>query len=164
MCVSGSGISWAICKSAPRFRQITTPAPTTQFFTRRMPLLLPNQQRQSTEAWSLWQQKKSYRRTCWWKLQARASSCRVYISTKLEWMNQIANLPLTSCMCSFLPTVLVLRKGVRVVRRSDRGGGIAAASVQADRDGVASGWTCCNRSRNQHYHSADTTHPVRVAL
>ena len=25
--VSGSGISWAICKSAPRFRQITTPAP-----------------------------------------------------------------------------------------------------------------------------------------
>jgi len=27
--VSGSGISWAICKSAPRSRQITTPAPTT---------------------------------------------------------------------------------------------------------------------------------------
>ena len=25
--VSGSGISWAICKSAPRYRQITTPAP-----------------------------------------------------------------------------------------------------------------------------------------
>jgi len=25
--VSGSGISWAICKSAPRPRQITTPAP-----------------------------------------------------------------------------------------------------------------------------------------
>ena len=24
--VSGSGISWAICKSAPRYRQITTPA------------------------------------------------------------------------------------------------------------------------------------------
>ena len=31
--VSGSGISWAICKSAPRSIQITTPAPTTQFFT-----------------------------------------------------------------------------------------------------------------------------------
>jgi len=30
--VSGSGISWAICKSAPRSRQITMPAPTTQFF------------------------------------------------------------------------------------------------------------------------------------
>jgi len=53
--VSGSGIrwgGWAICKSAPRSRQITTPAPhgpTAQFFTGRMPFLPPNQQRQSTE-------------------------------------------------------------------------------------------------------------------
>jgi len=47
--VSGSGISWAICKSAPRSRQITMLAPTTQFFTGRMPFLPPNQQRQSTE-------------------------------------------------------------------------------------------------------------------
>ena len=39
--VSGSGISWAICKSAPRSRQITTPAPTTQFFTDRMPSCRP---------------------------------------------------------------------------------------------------------------------------
>ena len=48
--VSGSGISWAICKSAPRSRQITTPAPHQSiFFTGRMPFLPPNQQRQSTE-------------------------------------------------------------------------------------------------------------------
>ena len=48
--VSGSGISWAICKSAPRSRQITTPAPHhSVFFTGRMPFLPPNQQRQSTE-------------------------------------------------------------------------------------------------------------------
>ena len=47
--VSGSGISWAICKSAPRSRQITTPAPHHSFFTVRMPFLPPNQQRQSTE-------------------------------------------------------------------------------------------------------------------
>jgi len=47
--VSGSGISWAICKSAPRSWHITTPAPTTQIFTGRMPFLPPNQQRQSTE-------------------------------------------------------------------------------------------------------------------
>ena len=47
--VSGSGISWTICKSAPCSRQITTPAPTTQFFTGRMPFLPPNQQCQSTE-------------------------------------------------------------------------------------------------------------------
>jgi len=30
--VSGSGISWAICKSAPRRRQITTPAPHHSVF------------------------------------------------------------------------------------------------------------------------------------
>ena len=47
--VSGSGISWAICKSAPRCRQTTTPAPRHSFFTGRMPFLPPNQQRQSTE-------------------------------------------------------------------------------------------------------------------
>jgi len=51
--VSGSDISWAICKSAPRSRQITTPAPHHSVFTDRMPFLPPNQQRQSTEgnAW-----------------------------------------------------------------------------------------------------------------
>jgi len=32
--VSGSGISWAICKSAPRSRQITTPAPDHSVFYR----------------------------------------------------------------------------------------------------------------------------------
>jgi len=46
--VSGSVISWAICKSAPLPRQITVLAPTTQFFTGRMPFRLPNQQHQST--------------------------------------------------------------------------------------------------------------------
>jgi len=32
--VSGSGISWAICKSASRSRQITVPEPTLKFFYR----------------------------------------------------------------------------------------------------------------------------------
>ena len=45
--MSGSGISWAICKSAPHPRQ-PRQHPTTQFFTGRMPFLPPNQQRQST--------------------------------------------------------------------------------------------------------------------
>jgi len=48
--VSGSGISWARCKSAPHSRQITMPAPhSSVFFTGRMPFLPPNQQHQSTE-------------------------------------------------------------------------------------------------------------------
>jgi len=48
--VSGSGISWAICKSASRSRQISMPVPHhSSFFTGRMPFLPANQQRQSTE-------------------------------------------------------------------------------------------------------------------
>ena len=46
--VSGSGFSWAICKSAPRSRQITI-TPPLKFFTGRVPFLPPTQQRQSTE-------------------------------------------------------------------------------------------------------------------
>jgi len=41
-----------MCKSAPRSRRITTPAPHIQYFTGRMPFLPPNQQRQSTEGTS----------------------------------------------------------------------------------------------------------------
>ena len=46
--VSGSGISWAICKSAPRSRQITTPASRHSVFYRPNAFLPPNQQCQST--------------------------------------------------------------------------------------------------------------------
>jgi len=51
--VSGSGINWAISKSAPRSRQITTPTPHHSVFTGWMPFLPPNQQRQSTEGTAL---------------------------------------------------------------------------------------------------------------
>jgi len=47
--VSGIGISGAICKSAPRSRQIATPAPHYCVFTGQMPFLLPNQLHESTE-------------------------------------------------------------------------------------------------------------------
>jgi len=47
--VSGSGISWTICKSAPRSRQITTPASHHRLFTGWMPFVPPNQQCHSTE-------------------------------------------------------------------------------------------------------------------
>ena len=46
---SGSGISWAICKSAPGCRQITMAAPHYSVFTGRVSFLPPSQQRQSTE-------------------------------------------------------------------------------------------------------------------
>jgi len=49
--VSGNGICWAICKSAPHPRKPHQHA-TTQFFTGQMPFRPPNQQRQSTEGLS----------------------------------------------------------------------------------------------------------------
>jgi len=51
--VSGSGISWAICKSAFRSRQIAMTAPHHSVFTGRMPFLPPNQQHQSSEGKSM---------------------------------------------------------------------------------------------------------------
>ena len=47
--VSGSGISWAICKSASRSRQMTMLAPHHSVFTGRLPFLPTNQLCQSTE-------------------------------------------------------------------------------------------------------------------
>ena len=58
--VSGSGISWAICQSAPCSRQITMPTPHHSVFTGRMPFLPPNQQRQSTEGTNLLLQLTQY--------------------------------------------------------------------------------------------------------
>ena len=48
--VGGSGISWAICKSAPRFRRITTPAPHHSVFYR--PDALPAAQPTASKHWS----------------------------------------------------------------------------------------------------------------
>ena len=47
--VNGSGISWAICKSAPRSRQITTPAPHHSVFYR--PDALPAAQPTASKHW-----------------------------------------------------------------------------------------------------------------
>ena len=53
--VSGSGICWAICKSAHHPKQ-PRQHPTTQFFTGRMPFLPPNQQHQCTEGKKTWRE------------------------------------------------------------------------------------------------------------
>ena len=47
--VSGSGISWAICKSAPRSRMITTPTPHRSVFYR--PDALPAAQPTASKHW-----------------------------------------------------------------------------------------------------------------
>ena len=55
--VSGSGIRWAICKSAPRSRQITTPAPHHSVFYR--PDALPATQPTVSKHW-----RKTQHTTC----------------------------------------------------------------------------------------------------
>jgi len=50
--LSGSGISWAICRSAPRSRQITTPAPNHSVFYR--PDALPATQPTASKHWKHW--------------------------------------------------------------------------------------------------------------
>jgi len=51
--VSGSSISWAICKSAPRSRQITTPAPHHSVFYRPDALADANNTRK-VSLWNSW--------------------------------------------------------------------------------------------------------------
>jgi len=52
--MSDSGINWAICKSAPRSRQIAMPAPQQSVFYRLDALPAAKQQRQSTEGKKLY--------------------------------------------------------------------------------------------------------------
>ena len=59
--VSGSGISWAICKSAPRSRQITMPAPHHSVFYG--PHALPADQREGHRAG-----KKNYKLKIYWNV------------------------------------------------------------------------------------------------
>jgi len=66
--VSGSGISWAICKSAPRSRQITMPAPHYSFFYR--PDTLPATQPTASKHWrQLVHNTKCKLETCKFKVQ-----------------------------------------------------------------------------------------------
>jgi len=81
--VSGSGISWAICKYAPCSRQITTPAPTTQFFTGQMPFLPPNQQRQSTEGTSNIHMRQQQIVTHWQYATLAFSACQKRINSRI---------------------------------------------------------------------------------
>ena len=86
--MSGSGISWAICRSAPRSRQITTPAPhRSVFFTGRMPFLPPNQQRQSTEGLCIKVKIQKLRKNFKWSQSSGQCRKRVYsfTSSLLVW-------------------------------------------------------------------------------
>ena len=59
--VSSSGISWAVCKSAPRSRQKTTPAIHRSVFYR--PDALPATQPTASKHWRHWQHKINTKKT-----------------------------------------------------------------------------------------------------
>jgi len=64
--VSGSGISWAICKSVPRSRQITTPAPHHLVFYR--PDALPAAQPTASKHCMLTDKNESWMGLRWGRL------------------------------------------------------------------------------------------------
>jgi len=81
--VSGSGISWAICKSAHCSRQTTTPTPHHSVFIGWMPFLLPNQQRQSTD--------KQAMKSKWLRYLLRTykyhNSATIELLFSVQWLN-----------------------------------------------------------------------------
>jgi len=70
--VSGSGISWAICKSASRSRQITTPAPHHSVFYRPDDAL-PAAQPTASKHWrqSIDQSIISFTVVTWWQVERK---------------------------------------------------------------------------------------------
>jgi len=71
--VSGSGISWAICKSAPCPQTHNASIPPLSFFTSQMPFLPLNQQRQSTEGMAILQSSALPSAVPHWSLLAQPS-------------------------------------------------------------------------------------------
>jgi len=112
--VSGSGISWAICKSASRSRQITTPVPHhSKFFTGRMPFLPPNQQCQSTEGTehatlivSNIMRKQTIKNV--FKTNGIQSPCQ-YIRHKIGWRETWKSLHLLHIQCRHWVTIFLLK-------------------------------------------------------
>ena len=88
--VSGSGISWNICKSAPRSRQITMPAPQHSVFYRLD--ALPAAQPIASKHWRLTRQQPQgkmngcpFRSETWWGKCLTCALCShvlAYIYTK----------------------------------------------------------------------------------
>ena len=76
--VSSSGISWAICKSAPHCRQITTPAPHHSVFYR--PDALPATQPTASKHW---RQKATY-------MPVKSTTMNIYmLDNETRWNSEI---------------------------------------------------------------------------
>jgi len=97
--MSGSGISWAICKSAPRSRQITTPAPHHSVLRGWMPFLPPKQQHQSIEGRKkITQSKQPTQCTCYGAIYTanRVKACSQH--TSCSELNSTSEQRTVQCM------------------------------------------------------------------
>jgi len=98
--VSGTGISWSICKYAPpRSRQITMPAPHHSVFN-RPDVPLPNQQRQSTKGY------------CMYRVNRLKYWCRCVINTFTKQVDSISRDFL--CHCPVAVARLVAEESVHI--------------------------------------------------
>ena len=86
---TGSDISWAICKSAPRSRQIIMPAP---HHSGQMPFLPPSQQRQCTESH--------------WRFVSRQWDCKLIVQcspvVQATWKLLSLNAEIIDCFYSLI--------------------------------------------------------------
>ena len=98
--VSGSGISWAICKSAPSSRQITMPAPHHSVFYR--PDALPAAQPTVSKHWRhCLQMYAVYARTVKWTTQKHRTGGRKksqITESLLQWAYKLVQRCIQPCL------------------------------------------------------------------
>ena len=91
--LSGSGISWAVCKSAPRSRQITTPTPHHSVFYR--PYALPAAQRTASKHWRQWMTLTINSSRSSWRISRSVNQTRATVN-----VNETASLAMTFMMAA----------------------------------------------------------------
>ena len=97
--MSGSGISWAICKSASRSRQITTPAPHCSVFYR--PDALPATQPTASKHWR-------HLITYYFSL-TKQHTTSLENTQRCAWQIIAGNIPYEEACCMFKLTLLYNR-------------------------------------------------------
>ena len=97
--VSGSGISWAICKSALRSRQITTPVPHHSVFYRpdALPAAQPTASKHWRQTWGLQHTTKHWRSV---KLEVSNTEYAAF-SLKIFPLTFPSQLPKSPTFCGF---------------------------------------------------------------
>ena len=147
--VSGSGISWAVCKSAPRTRQITTPVPHHSVFYRLD--ALPAAQPTAPKHWRHTSAKK------WNKIDAKRSTYFTFILFHVRRVDGMTHLTVSS-WCGTLSLGVI-----RSTSSSASEPGFSSAAIwcgwdctpwsTATSSKYSSGATAFCRQNNKHTHT-----------